>query len=230
MVELLLRGLKKQLHLCTNSGMNDHQTHWENVYASRQPHEVSWTQAVPQTSLDFIRFFHLPRTAAIIDIGGGDSKLVDFLLTERFENITVLDISAKALDRAKARLGEKAAKVKWVVQDITAFEPGTAFDLWHDRAAFHFLTTAEQVAKYVAAARKSIKAGGYAVIGTFSDKGPDKCSGLPVQRYTEETLALQLGEEFTKIKCMQEDHTTPFDTKQHFLFCAFRRKQGGDAE
>lgn len=210
--------------------MNDHQTHWEKVYASRQPHEVSWTQAVPHTSLDFIRFLHLPRTAAIIDIGGGDSKLVDFLLEENFENITVLDISAKALDRAKARLGENAVKVKWIVQDIATFEPETTFDFWHDRAAFHFLTTTEQVAKYASTATKAIKAGGYAVIGTFSDKGPEKCSGLPVQRYTEETLALQLGQGFTKIKCIQEDHTTPFDTKQHFLFCAFRRGQGRVAE
>jgi 2-polyprenyl-3-methyl-5-hydroxy-6-metoxy-1,4-benzoquinol methylase len=130
--------------------------HWETVYETKSPDQVSWTQEVPKTSLDFIHSFDVPKTANIIDIGGGDSKLVDYLLEEGFENVTILDISANALDKAKKRLGEKAKKINWVVSDITDFEPGTTFDVWHDRATFHFLTTAEQIAKYMETARKSV--------------------------------------------------------------------------
>ena len=203
--------------------METQKDHWEKVYGSKQPNEVSWTQEVPKTSLDFIGSFKLPKTAHIIDIGGGDSKLVDFLLAEGFENITVLDISAHALEKAKKRLGEKASKVNWVETDITAFEPSERFDVWHDRATFHFLTTEEQVVKYLSAARHGVKQGGYSVIGTFSDNGPEKCSGLPVKQYTEETLASELQTGFEKIKCVNEDHVTPFNTVQNFLFCSFRR-------
>lgn len=195
--------------------------HWEKVYETKTPDQVSWTQKVPQTSLDFIHSFNLAKTAKIIDIGGGDSKLVDYLLDEGFENITVLDISRSALDKAKQRLGRKAEKVNWVISDITEFQPHETFDLWHDRATFHFLTTVEQVGKYVAIARKAVS--GYLTIGTFSDRGPDKCSGLFIKKYGEDNLVAEFQDGFEKIRCLTEDHITPFDTTQNFLFCSFKR-------
>jgi uridine phosphorylase len=195
--------------------------YWDKIYSDKQPSEVSWTQEIPKTSLDFIHSFGLTKTAKIIDIGGGDSKLADYLLDEGFENITVLDISAKALDKAKKRLGDKAHKINWVVSDITKFKPDTTFDVWHDRATFHFLTTSDQVAKYMDTARKSVN--GFLTIGTFSNNGPEKCSGLKIKQYSEETLTKELKNGFDKLRCITEDHTTPFDTTQNFLFCSFKR-------
>lgn len=196
--------------------------HWEKVYTTKQPHEVSWTQDVPQTSLDFIHSFNVPKTAKIIDIGGGDSKLVDFLLAEGYEYLTVLDISEAALQRAKERLGNKAKKVNWIVSDVTEFTPQNKYDVWHDRAAFHFLTTHEQIHKYVSIAQNGVS--GYLAIGTFSENGPKKCSGLDIKQYTEEQLQTELSTGFNKIRCITEDHTTPFNTTQNFLFCSFRSK------
>lgn len=195
--------------------------HWDTVYQTKQPDEVSWTQSIPQTSLDFIHSFKLPKSAKIIDVGGGDSRLVDFLLDEGFENLTVLDISAKALERAKKRLGEKAKKVNWVVSDITDYKPETVFDVWHDRATFHFLTTTEEIAPYLELARKTVA--GFMTIGTFSDAGPKKCSGLNIKQYSESELQAQLDGGFEKIRCITEDHQTPFGTSQNFLFCSFKR-------
>lgn len=199
----------------------DSKKHWENVYATKQPDEVSWTQSRPQTSLDFIHSLKLTKGAAIIDIGGGDSKLADHLLNEGFENITVLDISEKALERARKRLGDRSKKVKWVVSDITEFKPKETYDVWHDRATFHFLTTMPQIEKYLSVAETAVK--GYLAIGTFSDKGPKRCSGLDIKQYNEKQLEGQLSHGFQKIKCITEDHTTPFSTKQNFLFCSFKR-------
>mgnify|MGYP003636882197 FL=1 len=200
----------------------DRKKHWETVYETKNPDQVSWTQESPKTSLDFIHSFGLQKTAKIIDIGGGDSKLVDYLLDEGFENITVLDISAKSLEKAKTRLGEKANKVNWIVCDITEFEPNMTFDVWHDRATFHFLTTTEQISKYIKTAKKSVN--GYMTIGTFSKNGPEKCSGLEIKQYNEDELTLQLKNGFNKIKCVTEDHVTPFNTTQNFLFCSFKRQ------
>lgn len=196
--------------------------HWDTVYKTKDPSQVSWTQEIPKTSLDFIHSFGLAKTAKIIDIGGGDSKLVDYLLDEGFENITVLDISAQALDKAKKRLGDKAQKIDWVVSDITEFRPDTTFDVWHDRATFHFLTTSDQIAKYVDTARNSVS--GFLTIGTFSDNGPETCSGLQIKQYNEERLIAELQNGFDKLKCITEDHKTPFDTTQNFLFCSFKRQ------
>lgn len=162
--------------------MENRKKHWETIYETKKPEQVSWTQDVPSTSLDFIHGFHLSKNAPIIDIGGGDSKLVDYLVDEGYENITVLDISQKALDRVKERLGEKAGKVNWVVSDITEFHPQTKYAVWHDRATFHFLTTAEKIEKYLATAENAVT--GFMAIGTFSDNGPEKCSGLPIKQYT----------------------------------------------
>jgi uridine phosphorylase len=189
---------------------------WDKIYSAKQPSEVSWTQEVPKTSLDFIHSFGLTKAAKIIDIGGGDSKLADYLLDEGF------DISAQALEKAKIRLGDKAQKINWVVSDITEFKPDTTFDIWHDRATFHFLTTSDQVAKYMDTARKSVN--GYLTIGTFSENGPEKCSGLKIKQYSEETLTTELQNGFEKLRCITEDHITPFNTTQNFLFCSFKRR------
>ena len=201
---------------------NEQKAHWERVYATKQAHEVSWTQAVPQTSLDFIHSFSIHKTAKIIDIGGGDSHLVDFLLTEGYKNITVLDISENALSRAKKRLGDRAKNVKWIVSDITTFEPTTHYDVWHDRATFHFLTENTQIQSYQNLTARAVK--GYLAVGTFSDNGPEKCSGLPIKRYDETALATVLSVNFDKIKCINEDHTTPFGTQQNFTFCSFKKQ------
>jgi SAM-dependent methyltransferase len=197
--------------------------HWETVYETKQPDEVSWTQENPKTSLDFIRETHLGKTAKIIDIGGGDSKLVDFLLEEGYENITVLDISAKALERAKKRLGKNAQKVTWIVSDITEFKPEVSYDIWHDRATFHFLTTAEQILKYVDLTEKWVS--NFLILGTFSENGPKKCSGLDIKQYSGLELENQFKNRFKKLKCINEDHLTPFETKQNFTFCAFEKSK-----
>ena len=201
--------------------METRKEHWENVYAHKQPNEVSWTQENPKTSLDFIHGFNLPKNANIIDIGGGDSKLADYLIEEGFTNLTVLDISQKAIERAQHRLGEKAEMVNWIISDITEFHPTKKYNCWHDRATFHFLTTKDEITKYIAIAREAVN--GYMAVGTFSDKGPKKCSGLDVHQYTEEELQEQLKNGFQKLKCITEDHITPLKTKQNFLFCSFKR-------
>jgi trans-aconitate methyltransferase len=201
--------------------MENRKEHWEKVYSTKQPHEVSWTQELPKTSLDFVHSFNLPKTASIIDIGGGDSKLVDYLLDEGFENISVLDISATAIEKAKQRLGDKATKVNWIVSDVTEFKPSSTYDCWHDRATFHFLTTTTDINTYLTTAKQAVT--GFMAIGTFSDKGPKKCSMLDVHQYTEDELQQQLTDGFEKLKCVTEDHTTPFNTTQNFLFCSFKK-------
>ncbi|MFZ4544521.1 MAG: class I SAM-dependent methyltransferase [Saprospiraceae bacterium] len=202
---------------------NNRKEHWEHVYASKQAHEVSWTQELPKTSLDFLHSFNLPKNASIIDIGGGDSKLVDYLLAEGYENISVLDISETAIEKARQRLGDKANQVNWIVSDVTEFQPMTTYDCWHDRATFHFLTESKDLEKYLSTARQTVNA--YMVIGTFSDHGPKKCSMLDVHQYTEEELQAQLKNGFKKLKCLTEDHVTPFNTVQNFLFCSFKRQK-----
>ena len=195
--------------------------HWKKVYETKQPNEVSWTQEVPKTSLDFIHSFNLPKTAKIIDVGGGDSKLVDFLLDEGFEDVTVLDISGNALDRAKARLGQRASKVSWIESDVTEFKTNKTYDVWHDRATFHFLTSDDQITQYFKIVEKVV--GGYLAIGTFSEDGPTKCSGLEIKQYSESKLYHQFAQGFEKIQCHTENHITPFKTTQNFLFCGFRK-------
>lgn len=200
----------------------DKKDHWENVYETKNPDQVSWTQEIPKTSLDFINSFKLDKTAKIIDIGGGDSMLVDHLLNAGYENITVLDISAKALEKAQNRLGEKAKNINWIVSDITDFKPDTTFDIWHDRAAFHFLTSREDIEKYKETVNNCVNE--HLIIGTFSETGPLKCSGLEITQYNEEKLTAEFSNKFEKITCLTEDHKTPFDTFQNFLFCSFKKK------
>ena len=205
--------------------MEERKAHWDKIYASKQPSEMSWNQEYPQTSLDFIQQAHLDKQSHIIDIGGGNSKLVDYLLEEGFENIAVLDISEEALKKVKERLGEKAVKVNWIVSDIIDFQPEESYDYWHDRATFHFLTTEPQIIQYLSTAKKAVKENGYVTIGTFSKDGPKKCSGLDVKQYSEETLTSELEDGFEKVKCINEEHKTPLNTMQHFLFCSFRRSE-----
>lgn len=201
----------------------DLKQHWENVFTTRQISEVSWYQQTPKESIDFIQQLGLPQNAAIIDIGGGNSFLVDHLLDMGYTNITVLDISQAAIDKVKNRLGNKAGIVNWVVSDMLNFETDTKYDCWHDRAAFHFLTKAQDIETYLAIAQKNIKPDGKMIIGTFSDKGPEKCSGLPVKQYDENLLSNTLQKWFFKIKCITVDHITPFKTIQNFLFCSFQK-------
>lgn len=201
--------------------MSTTKDHWEKVYETKKPGEVSWTQDVPQTSLNFIHALNLPKSASIIDVGGGDSRLVDYLLNEGFQNITVLDISAKALDKAKERLKDDAQKVKWIVSDVTSFKPERVYDVWHDRATFHFLTMKQQIETYIGVVKEHVSK--YLIIATFSSFGPEQCSGLPVSRYSKSELISKFENEFEKMRCMTEDHVTPFNTTQNFLFCCFKK-------
>ncbi|TYB70033.1 class I SAM-dependent methyltransferase [Bizionia gelidisalsuginis] len=200
----------------------DKKEHWETVYKTKTPEQVSWTQEIPRTSLDFIASLNAEKTAKIIDIGGGDSKLVDCLLDDGYKNITVLDISKKAIDKAKARLGDRAELVNWVVSDIINFKPNTTYDIWHDRAAFHFLTTPEAINCYIELTKNAVS--GFMILGTFSENGPEKCSGLAISQYSENTLEHTFKGDFSKLNCKTEDHTTPFNTTQNFVFCSFEKR------
>jgi SAM-dependent methyltransferase len=192
--------------------------HWETVYATKTPQEVSWTQERPAISLDFISSFQLEKSASIIDIGGGDSLLVDFLLDLGYTNLSVLDISAHAIERAKVRLGEKASLVTWIVSDINDFEPIQNYDLWHDRAAFHFLTTPSDIRRYASLVSNHAK---NLVIGTFSKDGPLKCSGLEITQYDEKELDELFGSHGFEVQTTKrEDHMTPFGTTQNFVFAS----------
>lgn len=202
-------------------------SHWEKIYTTKKINEVSWFQPTPQVSLDFINELGIPKDAAIIDVGGGDSFLVDHLLLAGYTNITVLDISATAIKRAKERLAGNARSVKWVVCDINEFVPVSNYDCWHDRAVFHFLTTEKEIKNYLAIANKALSERGKIIIGTFSLSGPPTCSGLPVKQYSENSLAGAIKKWFQKIKCIRTDHITPFNTIQNFLFCSFKKINHG---
>jgi len=197
--------------------------HWEKVYESKGPDQVSWTQQVPAASLELIRKAGLPASARIIDIGAGDSRLVDYLLEDGFSDITVLDISGNALKKARQRLGSRAEGVRWVESDVLGFRPEGAYDLWHDRAAFHFLSSEDEIVRYAQIVGAAAPA--YLVIGTFSDKGPEKCSGLRVHRYDEASLFRVFEKTFEKIRCFTIDHVTPANARQNFLFCLFRHRK-----
>ena len=198
--------------------------HWEKVFATKAANEVSWFQPYPKTSVEFFELFNLPLDANIIDIGGGDSYLVDVFIEKGYRNIYVLDISENALNRAKQRLGDKASLVHWIASDVTDFKPEVKFDFWHDRAAFHFLTSEQKIEKYVAIAENGINKNGYLILGTFAEGGPEKCSGLEIKQYSETSMSTRFEKKFDRIKCIFEEHETPFSTKQHFLFCSFRKK------
>ncbi len=197
--------------------------HWENIYKTKDLINVSWYQPTPTTSLEFLKQFNLPSDAKIIDIGGGDSLLVDHLLDMGYTEISVLDISEAALERAKQRLGERAANVKWIVEDAASFVPTEKYDFWHDRAAFHFLTREEDITHYIEKIHQGLTNTGILVIGTFSKDGPKKCSGIDIKQYSEVSLSEKLQRFFEKIKCITVDHGTPFNTIQNFVFCSFKK-------
>ncbi len=201
------------------------QAHWENIYQSREETGYSWFQPYPQTSVDLINALYPRRDARILDVGGGDSHLVDALLDLGYSDLTVLDISATAIDKARARLGKRADKVHWIVCDIAAFEPEPErYDLWHDRAAFHFLTADPLIRHYAGIARRAVSPGGHLILGTFSTKGPKKCSGLEICQYSRTTMDAVFTEGFRRIRCLEATHVTPSQVSQHFLFCTFKRR------
>jgi SAM-dependent methyltransferase len=203
--------------------MSGRRAHWENVYATKAEHDVSWFQETPDISVDLIRATGAKTTASIIDIGGGASRLVDMLLDEGFEAVTVLDLSEKALATSKARLGAKGKHVQWIVADITTWEPSQAYDVWHDRAALHFLTDPKDRAAYAGRVLRAVRAGGHVIIGTFAPDGPERCSGLPVVRHDAGTLKELLGPSFKLAETKRHDHQTPAGIIQRFQFSRFQR-------
>ena len=196
-------------------------SHWEKIYSEKSPQEVSWTQEIPETSIEFFNEFKLSKTSPIIDIGGGESKFVDFLLAEGYQNICVLDISENAIKRAKDRLGEKSKNIEWIVCDINDFNPKKKYALWHDRAVFHFLTSNVEINRYV----KNVKQNSENfIVGTFSTSGPKKCSGLEISQYDKNLLSKLFEESMTINKVEYINHITPFETTQNFIFCSFSAK------
>lgn len=220
---LVYRSFVKIFHKIMEENF-DRKNHWENIYQTKELSTVSWYQPIPQTSLDLISEANLPKDARIIDIGGGDSFLVDHLLKLGFTEVTVLDISEKAIEKAKIRLGQNASKVKWIVADAASFASTEKYDFWHDRAAFHFLTNKKEVESYVKNASQLMTKNGKLAIGTFSENGPLKCSGIEIQQYSEESLSEVFSQYFEKQKCFTVDHQTPSGSLQNFVFCSFINK------
>jgi SAM-dependent methyltransferase len=197
--------------------------HWEGVYNSKSEREVSWFQESPEPSLELIGLAGAKPDAAIIDIGGGASRLVDTLLTQGFKNLTVLDLSEAALDKARSRLGGDARSIRWIAADVTSWKPDAKYHVWHDRAAFHFLTKRDEQRAYIDRLKQALRPGGYAIIGTFALDGPEKCSGLPVARQSPETMTALLGSDFDLVDARRHDHVTPWQSVQKFQFSTFRR-------
>lgn len=200
----------------------DREGHWQNVYTAKDETEVSWFQENPAPSLELLAVTGAQENSAIIDIGGGASRLVDALAHRGYEDLTVLDISAAALDVAKRRLGARATRVEWIAADITTWEPKRPYDVWHDRAAFHFLTEASDRSAYIARLRRALRPGGHAIIGTFAPDGPEKCSGLPVARHDAQSLSAVLGGEFALVTTRRHEHLTPSNARQRFQFSIFK--------
>ena len=200
---------------------SNRKSHWENIYQTKNLTDVSWYQSKPVTSLSFFDKFKVPKNAKIIDIGGGDSLLVDFLLDRGYTDLTVLDISESSLKKAQNRLGNRAILVKWIVSDVTEFIPSEKYDFWHDRAAFHFLTNDSEIQNYLKNINDNVANLGILVLGTFSEKGPNKCSGIAIKQYSKKSLVKTIGNYFKKVVCLTENHVTPFDTIQNFVYCSF---------
>jgi SAM-dependent methyltransferase len=206
----------------TRTTMNS-EKHWENIYRSKAPDAVSWYRRHLETSLALIQQAAPDRSASIIDVGAGEATLVDDLLAAGYRNTTVLDVSQTAIDVTKARLGARAEQVHWIVADILSCElPANSYDVWHDRAVFHFLTAPEQRSAYVRQVARSVKPGGHVLVGTFGPDGPTKCSGLDVVRYDADSLHAEFGTRFRKMDSIKEIHDTPFGTTQQFLYCLCR--------
>ena len=204
--------------------MENKKTHWETVYETKPADSVSWFQPHAEKSLEIIQATGQNKHAALIDVGGGASTLVDDLLNLGYDNLSVLDLSAAALKVAQDRLGAKAATVNWLVGDITTVSlPANAYDIWHDRAVFHFLTEEADRRAYVAQVMRSVRPNGHIIIATFAEDGPEKCSGLPVMRYSPEALHHEFGSGFELVSKDKETHHTPFGTDQQFIYCYCRK-------
>ena len=201
--------------------MSEKKQHWETVFTTKAENEVSWYQQKPETSLQLIQSCHLPKDAKIIDIGGGDSYLIDNLLDLGYTNLYLLDISENAIERAKKRLAERAKNVTFIVSDSLDFIAEQEFDLWHDRASFHFITNENDVLKYKSNVLSALHSKGHFILGTFSEDGPKKCSGLDITQYSVEKLETIFEEDFELENCFTEDHQTPFETIQNFIFCHY---------
>jgi 2-polyprenyl-3-methyl-5-hydroxy-6-metoxy-1,4-benzoquinol methylase len=198
--------------------------HWEAVYQTKDTTKVGWFQPVPQVSIELIFDLNLAKKSFIIDVGGGDSLLVDWLVDQEYEHVTLLDISESALQKAQNRLGKSASKVTWEVFDILEFEPKAEFDLWHDRAVFHFLTEPNEQQTYKSLVERAIASEGYLLVMTFSKSGPKSCSGLPVQQYDVADLEAFFSQKFELIKSLNYDHITPSESAQNYSVCLFRRR------
>ena len=201
----------------------ERQAHWQNVYQTKDEQTVSWFQERPDISLDLIHATGVDTGAPIIDMGGGASRLVDALISEGFNAVSVLDLSEKALETSKARLGAEGAQVQWIVADITRWQPSQAYDVWHDRAALHFLTDPKDRAAYVERVLKAVRFGGHVIVGTFAPDGPERCSGLPVVRHDAASLGELLGSSFALADTRRHDHQTPSGAIQKFQFSRFQR-------
>ena len=201
----------------------DRKAYWETVYANKRSTEVSWYQQHPQYSLDLIRETGVEHSAHIIDIGGGASMLIDYMLEDGYKNLSVLDISRSAIEQAKKRLAGLADKVTWIEHDITGFLSDETYDIWHDRAVFHFLTNTIDRSSYVRTMSRALKPGANAIIATFALNGPEQCSGLDVQRYSPDTMIAVLGDSFEFIETITEEHLTPRGETQNFIYCRFKK-------
>jgi ubiquinone/menaquinone biosynthesis C-methylase UbiE len=203
--------------------VTDQKAHWETVYRTKRTDELSWFQREPAISLDLIHRAAPETSARIIDVGGGTSRLVDELCRAGYSDITVLDLSPTALAKARARLGDAATRVRWLEADVlTARLPEAGFDLWHDRAVFHFLTSPSDRDAYLAQVRRAVRSGGHVLVATFAEDGPTKCSGLPVARYSADALRDAFGRAFQLIESTREHHVTPSGTRQSFVYCLCR--------
>lgn len=200
-------------------------THWEHIYETKAPTQVSWYQEHSQYSLRFIQNTGIPKAGHILDVGGGASSLVDDLLAAGFQQISVLDVSAAALQLARQRLGTHAANVHWIEADITQVNlPEQSYDVWHDRAVFHFLTRAADRQRYIETVQRSVRKGGHVIVATFAPDGPKRCSGLEVMRYSPESLHGEFGNRFELVDSTYEAHQTPFGTEQKFIYCYCRKE------
>ena len=202
---------------------NNLKNHWENIYQNKNENEVSWFQKIPNTSIEIVNSIKIKKQSKIIDVGSGRSRLFKNLIELGYNNLTYLDISESAAKKSKIFLGEQSKNIEWIVEDVLNFEPKQNFDVWHDRAVFHFLTDQNQIKKYVDLVSRNISNNGYLIIGAFSEQGPLKCSGLEVSRYSESLIKTTFIESFSLLNSFKIDHSTPFNTTQNFLFSVLKK-------